>query len=418
MARSGLRKLALGVIGAWTLTLGACGDAPDSATADRGEAGGSQAQSVDEEAMARLRSLPYLGVARETNASLSGVTVYDERRSQPGYNLYTVRSEGAAILLDAEGEVLRRWEGGDYWMRSRLLENGDLLAVGTDGKNKYLARYSWDGELLWKLPRLVHHDVSVRPDGTLLTLARARRIAPDLYPDHVIEDNPILRLSPEGEVLEERSLLDILTTRPGVLTLNIANPKRKSIDLFHSNSVRQIDLPELADTHRLYAPTNVLVSIRHQDRVVIFDWQTSELVWEWGRGEISGPHDAAILETGNLLIFDNGLGRGWSRVIELDPRTEQIVWEYVAPVPTDFYTATRGSNQRLQNGNTLIAESDAAHAFEVTPAGEIVWEFWAPPFQSREGGRWRRHSIVRMYRYSGDWLDELLQRDAARGGSS
>ena len=30
------------------------------------------------------------------------------------------------------------------------------------------------------------------------------------------------------------------------------------------------------------------------------------------------------------------------------------------------------------NGNTLVTESDAGRAFEVTPSGEIVWEFLSP----------------------------------------
>ena len=37
-----------------------------------------------------------------------------------------------------------------------------------------------------------------------------------------------------------------------------------------------------------------------------------------------------------------------------------------------------GSAQRLPNGNTLIAETDRGHAFEVTKDGEIVWEFYTP----------------------------------------
>ena len=88
-------------------------------------------------------------------------------------------------------------------------------------------------------------------------------------------------------------------------------------------------------------------------------------------GEILGPHDASVLKNGHILIFDNGLGRGWSRVIELDPLARRIVWEYKAPTPTDFYTATRGGCQRLPNGNTLITDSEAGRVFEVTPDGVV-----------------------------------------------
>jgi hypothetical protein len=37
-----------------------------------------------------------------------------------------------------------------------------------------------------------------------------------------------------------------------------------------------------------------------------------------------------------------------------------------------------GSCHRLPGGNTLIVESMQGRAFEVTPDGEIVWEYFNP----------------------------------------
>ena len=289
------------------------------------------------------------------------------------------------------------------------METGELLVIGADVRTRYLARYAWDGELLWQRRLRVHHDVSVTDDGTLLALASARRRGRGLYPDHRIADIPILRLSASGEVIAQRSLFDIVASRPDFELNLIAVPDNRGfVDLFHSNSVRQMNLEALEGDHAIYDPANVVVSTRHQDRIVIFNWETGELIWEWGAGEVSGPHDAAILATGNLLVFDNGLDRRWSRVIEVDPRTESIVWEYEAPVPTDFSTASRGASQRLDNGNTLITESDAGHAFEVTPAGKIVWEYWVPLAAGQTEIAPGRPTIVRLYRHHGDWLDALL----------
>ena len=104
-------------------------------------------------------------------------------------------------------------------------------------------------------------------------------------------------------------------------------------------------------------------------------------------------------------MFDNGLGRKYSRLIELDPLTEEIVWEYKADPPTDFFTLSRGSVQRLPNGNTLAAESDRARAFEVTPEGDIVWEFLCP--HEVEPGR--RATISRMKRYPGEYIEAIIK---------
>ncbi len=178
------------------------------------------------------------------------------------------------------------------------------------------------------------------------------------------------------------------------------------LDLVHANSVEFLRRPDLAAEHPLYALGNLLISTRHQDRVLVMNWESGELVWSWGEGELLGPHDATVLDGGNLLIFDNGLGRGWSRVLELDPRRGEVVWQYQAPEPTDFYTASRGSSQRLPNGNTLIAESDRGRAFEVTPEGEVVWS-WINPDRDERG---RVTTVVRMKRLPLEYVEPHLSR--------
>jgi hypothetical protein len=135
--------------------------------------------------------------------------------------------------------------------------------------------------------------------------------------------------------------------------------------------------------------------MRNQDAIAVFDWARGEVVWSWGQGEIRGPHCASVLENGNVLLFDNRLGEGWSRVVELDPVARRIVWQWRAPNPTDLYTASRGSAQRLPNGNTLVAESDRGHAFEVTPDGDVVWDWWNP----HRDAAGRPATIIRMTRH-------------------
>jgi hypothetical protein len=52
----------------------------------------------------------------------------------------------------------------------------------------------------------------------------------------------------------------------------------------------------------------------------------------------------------------------------------------------------------LPNGNTLITESDTGHVFEVTPAGERVWEFAVPAFDEQGN----RAAVWRATRFAAD----------------
>jgi hypothetical protein len=65
-------------------------------------------------------------------------------------------------------------------------------------------------------------------------------------------------------------------------------------------------------------------------------------------------------------------------VIEFDPLTQQVAWQYPEDPAVEFFSATCGSNQRLANGDTLITETDRGRAFEVDADGNIVWEFLNP----------------------------------------
>ena len=101
---------------------------------------------------------------------------------------------------------------------------------------------------------------------------------------------------------------------------------------------------------------------------------------------------------GNLLLFNNG-GRAegerrWSTVDEIAPPLdaegrytrepgaaygpEAPTWTYAAPIPGEFYSSYISGAQRMPNGNTLICSGEQGRLFEVTPAGEIVWDYLNP----------------------------------------
>jgi hypothetical protein len=97
-------------------------------------------------------------------------------------------------------------------------------------------------------------------------------------------------------------------------------------------------------------------------------------------------------------------------VVEVDPATKQIVWQYSTPDRESFYSEARGSSQRLANGNTLVCNSGHGQAFEVTPEGERVWEWLAPLFNSED----QRAAVYRVRRYDAAMVEAILERHGAR----
>ncbi len=91
--------------------------------------------------------------------------------------------------------------------------------------------------------------------------------------------------------------------------------------------------------------------------------------WQYPIAQI---HGAQLLPNGNLLFQVN-----WTRVIEVTvDDKKQIVWEYDAKKqaqdkkrPVEIHAF-----QRLENGDTMIAESGTCRILEISPKGEITKE--------------------------------------------
>ena len=102
---------------------------------------------------------------------------------------------------------------------------------------------------------------------------------------------------------------------------------------------------------------------------------------------------------GNFLIFENGSRRAGphrSEILEVDPYAgaypdaeylpemeaggpaEQVVWNFTSVQPNSFSSRNISGVQRLANGNTLAISGRHGHVFQVTPAGEVVWEYIVP----------------------------------------
>ncbi len=354
-----------------------------------------------------LKSLGYFARTEAVNPKKRAVTK-DTSPAFDGVNLYNSRHRASALLLDMGGKVLHEWRAPNAkppWMHTVLMRNGDLLVIS---KGHYVARLDWNSNVVWRRSMGAHHDLTVGPEGNIYVLThrviwhRHRGVAIPIM------DDQIVILSPDGEILKKRSLFPVLgplvsegrlnrikrLTEDGVSTAKLIREGAPA-DTTHTNSI-QVLRRSIAS---IASVGSILLSVREIDRIVIINEGMDKVLWSWGRGELEGQHHATLLENGNITIFDNGVNRKRSRVLEMNPMTGQIVWSYAHP---DFYSRLRGSAQLLPNGNMLATESDKGHAFEITRKGKRVWEFWNPDV--RKGNPPTRGVIYRLTRYPMDYL--------------
>jgi hypothetical protein len=279
-----------------------------------------------------------------------------------------------------------------------LLPDGGLLVVRRDG---VLERISLESETLWELELAAHHDVAVGPDGRFQVLTH--RLASTPFEDgevSVVEDF-VTTVSDGGRPLGSLSLLALAREKVSAERLRaIADasleerheperPLHGLVDVLHTNTLERLphDVPALGSRGDL------LVGLRELDLVASVDLRDRRFGWSFGPGELDRPHQPSLLANGNVLVFDNRPRRGYSRVVEIDPRVGKIVWKYEGSPGERFYSEKMGGCQGLPNGNVLITESAAGRAFEVDREGRIVWEFLNPELSAK--GR-RRAAIHRL----------------------
>jgi hypothetical protein len=347
----------------------------------------------------------------------TGLRVLNAKKAYPGYTLFApITGKGDVFLIDLEGKVVHQWKlahpPGAY---GYLLPNGNLFYNGKTKDN--LDQVPWwfkggviqeinpQGKVIWQAKQAFHHhDARRLKNGNNIVLA-LEKVPSTLVPkiqggipgtelNGEIFADVIHEVNPEGKIIWSWHAYEHLDPAKDIIT---ANDKRE--EWSHANSVG-----ELADG-------NFLLSFRNLSTVLIVDRKNGEIIWRLGPEALSHQHYPNELPNGNILIFDNGTSRGqialnFSRVIEVNRKTKQIVWEYRDNPPHNFFSPYISSAQRLPNGNTLITEGNYGRIFEVTQDKEIVWEYVNPYFGSQQvtkdtslAVQGENNSVFRAFRY-------------------
>ena len=333
------------------------------------------------------------------------------------------------------GQMAYLRENGNL-VRAAMIKSGGSIGGGEGGR---VEEYDWNDQLVWSFDyqsneHSTHHDFKILPSGNLLMLAVERKskeeaaavgFDPTKLQDGYVAPDMIIEVKNTGastfEVVWEWHVWDHLAAKgdsswnPNVLIANGGAPAFWN----HANSIDyNAELDQIA------------VSARSHNEVWILDHSTTtaeakshaggkhgkggDFLYRWGNPAmysagsqadrmLFNQHDAQWIApglpgAGHLLVFDNGLDRPGGPFSTLDEIATPVgadgsyptlakpaafgptslAWQYQATPPTAFYSSEISGAQRLPNGNTFACEGTTGRFFEVTSAGELVWEYVNP----------------------------------------
>jgi hypothetical protein len=352
----------------------------------------------------------------------TGLSYHMPALSSKGYTLVTPMGGSDSYLIDMDGRIVQRWrlEGLRGAIYAQLLPNGRLLVMGTDaatpvpaplppdhvppfeqhvrrigGNANRLVEYDWEGKEVWRYENeAMHHDfVRLANGNTVLTefaelepsFAKTVRGGLPVKLPHLVSDD-FIEVDAGGKELRRVHLWQLLDPRRDPMC-----PIERPAEWTHVNS---LDVTPGGD---------ILFSCRMNSRIGLVD-PAGKLTWKYG-GDLNHQHHASVLRNGNVQVFDNGphrLGQARSAVVEIDPKTSQVVWQWTANPEAQFFSAHISGAHRLPGDNVLVCEGRTGRLFEVTRRGDVVWE-WISPFSITTAQGQNQAWVFRALRYGPDY---------------
>lgn len=371
----------------------------------------------------------------------TGTTRYDPARAFNSLVIFT-GGDNIARLIDLNGNSIHQWQdaasfstlidpalnqgrrGHVFVTLSTIDGKGTDLVPGQVNRkvSQSIGELDWEGRVVWsfgdKAPggaAQQHHDWARLANGNTLVLANLVHAVAG-FKQKLIFDDVIYEVNAAGEVVWRWTAsehLDEFGFTPEELKLV---RETDNSDFLHINNLKVVGANHWFNSgDQRFNPDNLLIHSRSANFIVIIDKKTGHIAWNLGPhypalasgikartvprpvDQISGQHDAQIIPeglpgAGNLLVFDNQGEAGFppvalsftggSRVLEINPVKKEIVWQYTGEdsgAPGWSFQSTHiSAARRLPNGNTFIDEGQKGRLFQVTPDGEIVWEYINP----------------------------------------
>jgi len=349
----------------------------------------------------------------------TGLTYHRQTLSTKGYTLLTPHGDQSSYLIDMDGQVVHRWTFSHIRPGyGRLLKNGNLLMSGSDvnlptppkdeptkaplpfeqhvtrlgGYHTTLVEVNWQGDVVWEyVNRGQHHDFFRFDNGNTMVpewvelpedLHRGvrggykmpRERLPRLLGDDLVE------VDPQGKEVRRINTWKLLDP--------VKDPIHPTMRRWEWTHVNALDVNQKGD---------IVFSARNADRLAIIDAETQEIRWKYSKTH--AQHNVTWVNENNIQVFDNG--QASSRVLEIDPVTDETVWSYHGVPFHQFFSGHISGASQLPGGNVLVCEGTSGRLFEVNRAREVVWE-WINPFVNNNTRGEPTVSIYRTHRYLPD----------------
>ena len=256
-----------------------------------------------------------------------------------------------------------------------LLNNGELMF----GWEAPLRKIDSCSNLIWQnADNNFHHSIEVDHEGNIW-------VSGYLYPTSIpiekvgkaFKDDAIVKISPKGKVLFQKSVSEILIENDmEYLLFSIGTVG------FDSDPIHQNDIQPVNRTTSFWEKGDFFISLANQSMILLYRPSANKIIWK-GTGHTYYQHDVDILDEYRISIFNNN-SKSFSAGNLVDGNNEVIIYDFKTNLYTsylkeslvreDVRTFSQGTSQILNNGDLFIEETNSARTLFFNADGSLRWQ--------------------------------------------
>ena len=262
-----------------------------------------------------------------------------------------------------------------------LLKDGNLIFQN----NSPLIKIDSCSNLIFKITHdNFHHSIEGDIEGNIWVPSHmypqflpVEKVGRNIWQKQGYYDDAIVQLSPDGEILFEKSVsqifidngLEYLLFGIGVQDVFLKNP-------IHLNDIQPVNFDG-----DFWKKGDVFLSLRHQSMVLLYRPLTNKIIWK-GTGPFFHQHDVDILNNHKISIFNNN-SKNFVGGDVVDGNNEVIIYDFKTNeystylkkslTKFDVRTITEGRSQIIKNGDLFVEESNYGRTLYFNSDGSLRW---------------------------------------------
>ena len=262
-----------------------------------------------------------------------------------------------------------------------LLKDGNLIFQN----NSPLIKIDSCSNLIFQITHdNFHHSIEGDIEGNIWVPSHmypqflpVEKVGRNIWQKQGYYDDAIVQLSPDGEILFEKSVsqifidngLEYLLFGIGVQDVFLKNP-------IHLNDIQPVNFDG-----DFWKKGDVFLSLRHQSMVLLYRPLTNKIIWK-GTGPFFHQHDVDILNNHKISIFNNN-SKNFVGGDVVDGNNEVIIYDFKTNeystylkkslTKFDVRTITEGRSQIIKNGDLFVEESNYGRTLYFNSDGSLRW---------------------------------------------